>query len=81
MTTESKTKLYLGDGVYLDSQRPDALILTTEADAEVVTNRIVLESEVVLNLLTILRVDVPKWLQERLDGGDATWRLNTTPKH
>lgn len=66
--TESKTKLYLGDGVYLDSQRPDALILTTE-NGVAVTNRIVLETEVLMNLLTVLRVDVPAWLEEKRYGG------------
>jgi hypothetical protein len=47
-------KTYLGDGVYAEIGHGE-LILTTENGISV-TNRIVLEPEVVVNLLTVLKV-------------------------
>ena len=50
MAESSKTKVYLGDGVYVDVDGYGGLVLTTE-DGRVATNTIFLEAAVYHSLL------------------------------
>ena len=46
----SEKKVYLGDGVYIDVDDWNSIILTTENGIEA-TNRIVLEPSLIINLM------------------------------
>lgn len=54
MTEPAKTKEYVGDGVYIDTDYDGGIVLTTENGVST-TNTIYLDYEVVISVLRYLR--------------------------